>query len=151
MSKASVDFSQRPQLQSSFHEKRPLDVCRWVSELYRLFFVVISNKVKFITTWFQFTFPCKPSSLTIWDWKKTSLLPEIDRVKNILSLTRPYSRICIRICKVPTNCFSVFNHFVGLALKGLGSKNIKQTTTKNKSKKKQKKLMTKREYHQKIE
>ena len=127
MSKACRTFSQRPQLQWSFHEKRPLDVYRWVSELCRLFFVVISNKVKFIITWFQFAFPCKPSSLTIWDWKKKLVFfPEIDRLKKFLSLTRPYSRICIRICKVPTNCFSVFNHFMGLALKGLGSKNIKQ-------------------------
>ena len=30
--------------------------------------------------------------------KKVVLFPEISRVKNFLSLTRPHSRICIRIC-----------------------------------------------------
>ena len=57
--------------------------------------------------------------------KKLVLFPEIGRVKIFLSLTRPYSRMCIK--KQQTN---------------------KQ---KNKNKKKQKKLKKKREYLQKID
>ena len=32
--------------------------------------------------------------------------------------------------KLPTNCLSVFDHFVGLALKGLTEKNLKTLSTK---------------------
>ena len=66
------------------------------------------------------------------------MFPEIDRVKIFLSLTRPYSRICIRIY--------IFNF-----KKQTNKQKKKQKTKQNKNTKKEKETKEKKEYLQKID
>ena len=40
-------------------------------------------------------------------------------VKNTQTIRRQIANCKLKTCKLPTNCLSVFDHFVGLALKGL--------------------------------
>ena len=86
------------------------------------------------------------NSAVLWSWKATSKISFIgngQKIKSLNSLNPLSANITkwsntLKHDKLPTNCSSVFDHFVGLALKGLNEGNLKEKTwsriTKNSNK-----------------